>query len=287
MINLLMILVLGTSPGDVELAQKLYNEAKYEEAQAALGESCDTALEQVRCEEVRASILIAMGKRDLATVAYARALLMDPNFSLPEDSSPKLLELMTDAGQLAKRVQLIQLESVESNDADTSWILTVKDLGVVESGSGLVIEAVTAYFSPPGSEQFLPVRLVAEKEGWRGELEIGAEHQPGVGRYYYRVTLSSGAQIRVGNEARHRQIRARRSFESDQYGALTKPWPRWGEDKAPGVEGNEPTPTWVWVAAASGIAVVVVGSVVVGAIILNSRSKSGGSSLHGEPLLRW
>jgi hypothetical protein len=228
-----------------------------------------------------------MGKRDLATVAYARALLLDPEFRLPADSSPKLLELMTQAFKLAERVQLIELEHVQSNDTDTSWVLVVKDLGIVESGSGLVIEAVTAYFAPPGSNRFLPVLLVPQKEGWRGELEIGAEHRPGVGRYYYRVTLSSGAQIRVGNEARHRQIRARRSFESDQYGALTKPWPRWGEEKDPNVEASEPTPTWVWIAAASGIAIVIVGSVVVGAIIWNSRSTAGESSLHGEPLLRW
>ncbi len=287
MVNLLMVLMLASPPGDVELAQKLYNEAKYQEAQAALGESCDTALQQVRCEEVRASILIAMGNRDLAIVAYARALLLDPKFALPADSSPKLLDLITEASRLTKRVQQIEIEHVRSNDSDTSWVLTVHDLGPVHSGSGLVIEGVTAYFAAPGSQVFSPVLLAPGKAGWRGELEIGADHESGVGRYYYKVTLSAGAQIRVGNEISHRQVRARRSFESDQYGALTKPWPHAGESKDPSMDSAEPTPTWVWVATASGIVAVVVGSVVVGTLILNNRSKTGGSSLHGEPLLRW
>ena len=286
---LLFVLMAGTSPANVELAQELYERAKYDEAAAALGESCSTALEQVRCEAVRASILVATGKRDMAMVAYTRALLLEPKFKLPPRSSPKLTELVAEARQLVAKVLNIELEGVSSDASDTRWLLAIGESASHNSVSRLRVERITVYFGAPGSRDFVPVILTTVDEGWQGTVAIASEHQSGVGAYYYSVTLSNGAELHIGNEASYRRVRVRRSFDSGQYGALTKPWPRWGEEEDE-IDDSEEVPTWVWVVTASSIAAIVVGAVVVGTIILEDRQRVkevDGPQPQLQPLLHW
>ena len=274
MTYLLLIAILANGSSDIAAAQKLYDEAKYQAAHDALGKTCEAALDDVGCEELRASILMALGERDLAVAAYTRALLSQPDFEVSMELSPRLLELFKEAKELARGVSRVKLESVTSDPEDRQWHLTTTPMVSAPFVEGGEIETVTLYFSAPGSDVFSAAPLALEGDHWSGRLSIGPTHISGIGWYYLRIGMSKGAQLRVGSFEQPRPVRVRRTFESSQFSAVTEGW---SGDRRPDSSpngGQVAMPEWVGMATAVGLATLAVGTVVALVIIWDNRPRS-------------
>lgn len=274
MTYLLLIATLANASSDIAAAQKLYDEAKYKDARAVLGKTCEVALDDVGCEELRASILMALGERDLAVAAYARALLSEPDFEVSMELSPRLLELFEEAKELVRGVSRVKLESVTSDPEDLKWHLATAPMESAPFVEGGEIETITLYFSAPGSDVFSAVPLALEGDHWTGRLSIGPTHISGIGWYYLRIGMSKGAQLRVGSFEQPRPVRVRRTFESSQFAAVTRAWSEGGSSEPLPERARASMPEWVGVATAVGLAALTVGTVGALVIIWNTRPRS-------------
>ncbi len=294
MTYLLLIATLANASSDIAAAQKFYDEAKYEDARAVLGKTCEDASDDVGCEELRASILMALGERELAVAAYTRALLSQPDFEVSMELSPRLLELFKEAKELARGVSKVQLEPVTSDPEDRQWRLTTAPMESAPFVEGGKIETVTLYFSAPGSDAFSATPLSLEGEQWTGHLAIGPSHISGIGWYYLKIGMSKGGELRVGSFEQPRPVRVRRSFESSQFAAVT---PRWSGEGHPESTPVGVMPEWVGMATAVGLAALTVGTVVALVIIWDTRPRSNPNQdtaptaspvgSMGVPLISW
>lgn len=292
--NLLWIgMMVMSQSANVSRAQELYSGAQYAEALRILGDSCDTALDYVGCERVRGSVNSALGKREEAITAFARALQKDPTFRLPESVSPKLAELFSVGASLVERLKGITLEAVTTSLENNIWQLSSEGIGPGELVEGIEVVGVTLYFSPPGSDFFFPVPLRSKGDLWLGELSIGGADRAGLGHYYLALQLDHGEVFPVGDSKDAARVRVQREFDSTQFQAVTDSWSGGGPRG-----GMSSQPTWMSPAIVGSLLAVTAGVVVVGVIVWVSRptpnpdqdttpQATPSSGPQGVALLRW
>lgn len=237
--------------GDVDQALVLYEEALYQSALETLPEHCEkTTSEAVACETVKGLCEVALGNRKAARRAWTRMCLLEPNAPMPP-LAPALAALWQRGCRLARWMSGFTLdELVVGNDLAMIRLERPpgpgEKIGALRLGIRHVDDSVF---------QILALKKVANR--WVYETPFALS--PGVYDYYLELELKSGERYSVGNMGKPRSGRAVEHFSSEQFSALTHPWPNYSDNSQ-----NEILPEWGWWAVGASIAVIVITSVAVG-----------------------
>ena len=246
----LMIIALGTL-GDVDQALVLYDAALYQSALETLPDDCRAVPEEYRrCQRVRGLCEVALGKRDAALESWTRMCLKEPSLA-PPPMAPMAIELWTRACERARWLTRFRLDELAIQ----------KDRGTLvlkrPAGPGDKLSGIRFWLKTPVDSKFSAWELTKKGNLWRSEAEVSVV--PGEYAYYLDFQLASGEQYSTGNEDSPFNGKAVEHFETQQFSALTNPWPIRNED-----EQAKLLPTWGWWAIAGGVVVLVATGVAIG-----------------------
>lgn len=258
----LVLLLMLVSVPRVPAAQKLYDDARYEEALTALGPSCAGAGAVADCERLRAFVLMALGRQDDARGAFIRMLIASPNRALGSDVSPKLQNLFSAAKREYLALSSLALSGPAQLDPDGGPLLLKLQVEPAVSG-------VVAHVSMPGRGSFREIPLRKEGGAWVGAVTDGVG--PGTVRYYVVATLAQGVAVGSGTEAEPRtfELAAAKGKQVSEEGdpfALPKSEP----DEAPATGEGKGLPRWALWSIVGGVGAVVIGGVVLGVVLASS-----------------
>ena len=263
--TLLMMLAFLAAP-EFESAQSAFEDALYEKAIERLPGDCQLWGERTwDCERLRALSAAALGREQLSIGAFARMSALDESrtASLADDLSPTRRELVERGRALRARVERIQLREVAGSLEPGAWKLMLAAL-------------------PPGLPPLASVKVhlgQSEGGGWKvhaltksaegmvsGAIDYGAD--PGIRPYYLAVDVEGYGRFWVGGPQDPREVRLVALFETNQFGAVTDPWPRDGHEHQDEADGR----TW-WYAVAGAVVVIATG-VVIGVLIAGGDDTS-------------
>jgi hypothetical protein len=179
---------------DVARAERLYDQARYDEALESLGPSCDEATSVAECERIRAFTFAALGRDDDARGAFARLLQADSAFELSADVSPRLRQLFGESRDSQGQLTDLTVAAIDVLSARGPWIVRVKP------SAGKEIGEIVVYIAPSGSDAFQPVTLAPEGDSWVGTFRP-ASGETGTARYFIETKLASGAIVVSGSSA--------------------------------------------------------------------------------------
>ncbi len=272
---LLTALVVSVPGNDVAKAESLYEQARYEAALGALGATCGEAASAMRCEQVRAFVLMALGRETEARAAFERLLLADSEAQLPPDVSPKMLALFDAAHKVVEAARNVRLHKVEVAKAGGAWQL---EAGV----QGVSLATLTAYVAPTGRDLFQPVEMRAKGTSWVATFEPGFSPEGGV-RYYLAAVLDDGTQVFAGSK--DGALRLEISIGGEPVVAATDDVLGDRKDERANGEGGGKSgapgwiagmPRWGWYAAIGGGAALIASAVLIG---IAASGDSGPGSL--------
>ena len=248
---------------DVAQAERLYDQARYDDALAALGPRCEETSNGSECERIRAFVHAALGQEGAAHAAFVRLVAADPYVRLDDDVSPKLRALFTDAQRTVQLASELTLEPIEAASEHGPWMLKVRP------PEGASLEKLVAHVAAPGAESFTLVTMRAEGDVWVGEARPSSGGT-GAARYFLEATLAGGVILAAGSSAAPKQIGVALAR-----GPLTPPdgssVPPSG---GPGAVAAGGLPRWaLWSIAGGAAAVVAVGATL--AIVLSKDPKPG------------
>lgn len=189
-ISPLLVFAVTSAAPDLERAQALYDDARYEKALNALGPSCDAAPDPVACEKLRALVHIALGEAFEARSAFDRLLARDPEARLGPEVSPKVQAMFADARNAMTDVLAMRLAA----PVRTNGRLLLE----VPNPPAGTVEALGAVVAPEGSTDYRMVPLELRGEVWSGSVEGG--NLGSSFRYFLAVSLVGQVQLLVGSE---------------------------------------------------------------------------------------
>lgn len=252
---LLTATLLLAAPDALDRAQRLYEQARYEDALAELGPRCSQSdVERlVACERVRAFVHIALGREDEARAAFDRLLVAAPDATLGADVSPKLHGLFNGAKRALGTVMSMSLEPVSVPERGVPWPLTVR------APDGVELRALRAHVSTSSSSGFLDVVLTERDGAWVGVFQHTEDGTPSP-RYYLLATLPSGVEVALGSEAAAQPLTVRiegsgGGLGGGDGGADPIGDPRPGDDR---ILGMKPWAFWSTVGGTAAILTTVV-----------------------------
>lgn len=202
MLSLVLSALAALPPPDVAQAQRLYQQARYPQALAALGPDCLDTSSPGECERVRASTHVALGEDAAARAAFARMLALDPRAELP-GASPKLQGVLREVKQAYEALTALSLAPVRVAAPGSPWRLEVAP------PAGLPVERVTVYVDA-ARLGFERVPLTA-----RG-TSFGADYRPPAGApvrpaYFVETVVAGGAKVTSGSSAVPRDLSVARA----------------------------------------------------------------------------
>ncbi len=251
------------APPDVARAERLYQQARYEDALAALGTSCNDAPNAVECERVRAFTYVALGQDSEARAAFGRMLELDSSATIGDDVSPKLRAAFDAAKSAKTALEDVAIEPVVLVSEREPWDLTIK------TPAEAPILSVAAYIAPAGSDAFQPVTLYKKGGGWAGTFRPPSGGL-GTARYFLELTLESGATVSAGSSARPQQVEVTLAGAAPDSEGPTQ-----GGGHSGGFWNKvRSLPPWALWSIAGGVAAVAIGGVAT-AVILSQRKDPG------------
>jgi hypothetical protein len=274
---LLMISLLAVPPPTgLARAERLYNQARYEDAQKTLGSTCE-GTDAAACERLRGFIHVALGQEREAMAAFARLLTADPKATLGDDVAPKLHDLFDEVRKTLSGLAALELSSIES-EQHGPWTLRVKPPRAAD------IEAMMVFVAPKEVQNFEGVALRPHGENWTGDwFPRGTASGPV--RYFIEVHLANGVMIAAGSSAMPREAAvnevvhatAVKSGSGGLDSGLDQPIPPGSSALAsPTILG---LPRWAFWSIVGGGAALLAGSIT--AAVLLTRSPSPGTVVVG------
>lgn len=193
------------APADVARAQQAYEQAYYDAALLALGDSCDVPSTVVECERIRAFTHAALGHEREALSAFARMLGADPTARLDNDVSPKLVGLFSVVDQAFVDMGQVSLEYIPSPalqpgapSSDPGIAGAVGSKLVMSSPKPALPTTITAYLAPEGAPSFTVVPLLREGDLWAANYRIDKASTGTPVQYFLEVVLASGLTLYYG-----------------------------------------------------------------------------------------
>jgi hypothetical protein len=197
-----IVMLLAAAPKqDVARAERLYEQARYDDALDALGASCADTASPAECERVRAFIYAALGRDDEARAAFGRMIEAKPDATLPNDVSPRLRHLFDDAHTSQGALTELTVDAIDVLSARGPWVVKVRPPVAND------LNSIVVYIAPSGSDAFQPVTLAPEGDSWVGTFRP-ASGNTGTARYFIETKLASGNIVVSGSNAVPRQIPA-------------------------------------------------------------------------------
>lgn len=260
----LLPLVILAPKVDLVKADRLLQQARYDEALTALGTTCEgEGLNIADCERVRAFILKALGKDAEAKASFERMIVAQPGITLSEDVPPKLRSLYLDAKQAIQATQELELQPVVIVDDGKRWKLELREPTETHYHN------VVIFIKPHGFERFSQVELVKDEKIWSGNFVPEKEVDATNTNYYAVLLLASGAEVGIGTAMQTRVLNVSKVEEpkgvgSDALGVRSKS----KDDRILGF------PKWPFVAVVGGGLVAVAVGVTL-AILLTRSDEPG------------
>lgn len=257
---------------DLASAQRLYDQARYEESLVALGPSCTGAADPSACEKLRAFVLIALSREDEARAAFDRLLVLMPDAELGDEVAPKLRNVFAAVKRDMGTILGAVLEPVAVGDDDQPWGLAL------DLDQGLPVRGVRVYVRLEGGTTAREVVLQRAGLRWSGSLagHGGAKSA----RYHLVVELLSGVEVTVGSELAPRALALREAGDAGGFvggsgSVVDSDAFRMSDAEGAGAKRDERAllPVWAWWAIGGGAAVLT--GVVVA--ILMTRDESPGA----------
>jgi len=277
MITFMTVLLAAAAHGpDVAKAEKLYVKAKYDAALTALGSSCVGAANGARCEQLRASVLMALGREKEARAAFERQIIASPEASVANDLPPKLKTLFEAAQRAVGNARNAVIEPVDIPTLDTPQPL------VINLPAEVTATRVTVYLSPTGRNLYMPVDMKSEGGAWKASYK-GAAAEAGTD-YYVSFVLDDTAEVTSGSREipRHFKVMVAEVINAAKAGegGATDAMPKTKKDEKGGGIGEwfSSLPTWErWTILGVGGAVVT--GAVVGTVIATTSGGGGNGSV--------
>ena len=247
-------------------AQSAFENALYEEALEHLPSDCQ--LWEARrwdCERLRALSAAALGSDKLALGAFARMAAIDEGRTalLADDLSPTRRQLLEQGRSLRARIERIHLKEVAGSLEPGAWKLA---LAALPPGLPPVV-AAKVYLGEAETQAWKVHALIQASEGMSSDvIDYGVE--PGIRPYYLEIDFVGYGRFWVGGPEVPREVRLVALYETNQFGAVTDPWPREGR------EGGNENDSIQWWYVAVGAAAVVVTGVLIGAAIAAGEDTS-------------
>lgn len=231
-------------PTDLGSAQDLYQQARYDEALAALPAPCGGApdsVDAVACELLAASIQLALGASALAESAFLRLLSHDPYWVAPESQPPKVRQTLLDAKQRYLYVTSQEAKGERSPDGRVRFVV---------ANERVTLSSVTMHLQRPDGS-YLPLHMRAEGSDF---VAAGDEQlvEDDVVHYHLELGLDGATMLRSGSD------KAPRRLALTSVAAPTSASAPPAANKLP----NPPpaTSSWIWWAAGAAGAAALVGA---------------------------
>ena len=191
MLFLILSTAILSNNSDVAKSQKLYDKARYEQALLALGQTC-MGDDLAACEQLRAFILIAVGRDRDGTAAFERMLQLEPTRQLPPGTSPKLQALFDHVIGQVSELSFLRLEQLN---------LAAKDLVAfkIKAPESTKLQSVIAHIDWDGRDYFKPLSFQEKEGSWVASATI--PEIPDDVRYYLVAALPSGTPVQIGTQA--------------------------------------------------------------------------------------